>query len=738
LTEHVAIAMPATSPAGASAATVERFSDDRRRALQRLQAIAQLAWVLPLLLFAAIATMLYRQAFAGAAQSVDRAARVAQEQALKLFETNAMLLQRMLDLLGEASDDEVLLRNADVHERLRRMVANLPQVQGVFVNSAKARALANSIVTPPPRDLDYSDREWYSAHRNGDVGVFFTGQLRSRVSGEPFFDMSRRRVSREGAFLGTVHVSLRPTYLTDFYAELARDEPGLRFGVFRSDGVFIARYPGDVPEGARLASEDAILQAIRGTDDVVQHRSVSSLDGTDRLRSLRQLGTYPLWAGASMNVSDVRALWLRQIGWLALFVVPATLTLTWLARVALARTRREVDAAQRLDDETLRRQRMEVALVQSQKLEALGRLTGGVAHDFNNLLMVVSNNLYVMRHMFGGLDGNPQLAAIERSVATGTKLTRQLLSFTRRQALVPERIDLHARLPALLELLPPLLGRTIRVTVQIDADVPPIEVDPAELELALINLAANAKDAMSANGHIRISARSATAPVGERGPHDKFVVLEVEDDGTGMPPDVAARAFEPFYTTKAVGKGTGLGLSQVQALCQRAGGMATIESTLGGGTRVLLYFPAALNEPVPVEASEARRMPGNIDCKVLLVEDNDAVAHGCRQALESMGCRVERAASSAAALAALADRGSERVDIVVSDIEMPGSIDGIALADRLATAYPGLPVLLMTGYAERLQQAVARRIDVLPKPVAPQVLGDAIRRSLAARAARTA
>jgi signal transduction histidine kinase/CheY-like chemotaxis protein len=636
----------------------------------------------------------------------------------------------MLDLWGSASDDEILARGADVHERLKRMVADLPQVQGLFLNSAGARPLATSLVFPAPRDIDYSDREWYQAHRGGDVGVHFSEQLRSRVSGEPFFDMSRRRVRSDGSFGGTVHVSLKPSYLTDFYAELARTEPGLRFAVLRADSKLIARYPAR--EEARPVDE-ALLATLREANDVAIQRVRSSSDGADRLRVLRQLRPYPLWVVSTIDVADVRAAWLHQLGWLALFAVPATLMLAWLARLALARTREELDAAQRFDEERARRQRAVVALLQAQKLEALGRLTGGVAHDFNNLLTVVANNLYLLRHVRPDLRASTHLAAIDRAVSTGTKLTRQLSSFSRRQALVPERFDLRERLPALIDLLGPVLGKGIEIVTHIADDVAMIEVDAAELELALLNLALNAKDAMPGGGRVEVVARNAQGG-DPHVPGERFVLLEVADTGAGIPAHIAERVFEPFFTTKPIGKGTGLGLSQVQALCQRAGGTARIAVGPRGGTRVLLYFPSldrTAEAPAAVpEAAAVARHPG---CRVLLVEDNDAVASASRDVLASMGCTVDRVASGEAALECLATRSGE-FDVVLSDIEMPGALDGIALAERVAARHAQLPVVLMTGYAARMEEAMHRRVDVLPKPVPPQLLSEAIANAMAARA----
>ncbi|HTN49864.1 MAG TPA: ATP-binding protein [Burkholderiaceae bacterium] len=698
-----------------------QLSPERRTALRRLRFFMHLAWVLPLLSFIVAAALLYRDAFNDAKRAIDHGSRVAQEQALKLFETNVMVLQRMLDILGDSRDEEVLARGEQLHERLKRMADELPQVQGLFINGSDAKALVTSLVYPPPRGIDYSDREFFTVHRVDQQPVFFTEQLTSRITGEAFFDMSRRRVYRDGTFAGSVHVSLKPGYLTDFYAELASSEPGLRFAVFRSDGKFLARWPDGVPPGARVP--DAILDTLASSaGNSLVRRGPAAVDGAERLQMFRRLSPYPLWVVTSISVADIRADWLANVGWLALLTSLVTLTLVGVVRLALLRTRREFDAAQRLDDETALRQRTEMALVQAQKLEALGRLTGGVAHDFNNLLMVINNNLYVLRNLHEALRGSPHLAAIERSVAGGTKLTRQLLSFSRRQPLMAERIDLKDRLPMIVDLLRPVLGKDIQLDARVEQPVV-IRVDPAELELALINLAVNAKDAMPRGGLLRLVARSAAD--GELDRPGRHVVIEMIDTGAGIAPDLLEHVFEPFFTTKTTGQGTGLGLSQVEALCASAGGQALIESNPGLGTRVRLFFPAQDRAASVTPGPADRPGIGRLDCSVLLVEDNDAVARTSAAVLESMGCTVEHVANADDALLRLAQPDAV-FDIVLSDIEMPGAVDGIGLAEHAALLCPATPVILMTGYAARLQQAERLGLHVLPKPVNPEMLFDTI------------
>ncbi|HVQ05057.1 MAG TPA: response regulator [Burkholderiaceae bacterium] len=720
---------PEARPAEGSTAAL---GVSRQRALARLRAVIVLAILLPTASFAVVAAYLYNQEFRDARARLDRGARIAQEHALKLFETNEMLLQRMLDMLGNSTDAEVLARSDEIHLRLQRMAADLPQVQGLFVHGTDSRSLANSRVHPPPRQIDYSDREWYQAHRSGGVAVFVTQAIVSRSTGEQAFDMSRRRTLDDGSLAGSVHVSLRPRYLTEFYRELAASTPGLRTFVMRTDGSVLARWPEVGGDASQIRPDTPLMRKVAAGAISGEDEGASPFDGVDRLRSFRSLVKYPVVVVTGLDRAIVIDEWRRHCLLLALFVFPTTFGFAWMAWLALVRTREELDALQRLDDERARRQRVELALMQSQKLEAMGRLTGGVAHDFNNLLMVVNSNLYLHRRMRPEVADSAQLAAIERAVGSGAKLTRQLLAFARKQALLPERIVLQERLPALLDLLRPLLGSSIALSCEVSADTGPIEVDAAELELALINLAVNAKDAMRGSGRLDIRARNAVA--GDPTPGSgAFVMLEVIDNGPGFEAAAVGRAFEPFFTTKPLGQGTGLGLSQVQALCHSAGGSAHIDSRPGGGARVRLYFKRS-GAPEDVHRDE-RRVAHDLSCRLLLVEDNDAVAHATRELLVSMGCTVYQAGGGEAALRYVDEHPGE-VDVVLSDIEMPGDIDGIALASQLLKRDSPVPVVLMTGYAVRLEQAVRQQMDVLPKPCSPAMLAEAIGRAFTRRRAQ--
>ena len=697
-----------------------------QRTLARLRLVIAVALVLPILGLVAVGAFLYRQAFEEAKQELEALSHIAQEHALKMLETNEMLLARMLDLLGAQKDDEVLARGAELHERLKRLASELPQVQGLFMHGADGRSLATSVVAPAPRHIDYSDREWYVAQRSGKGrGVFITEQLKSRATGEAFFDMNRRRAFPDGSFAGTVNVSLRPEYLTAFYKELAATAPGLRVAVFRSDGRLLARWPENVPSDAAIPQDHPVMRQVAAGVGVGILESVSPFDPEPRVTSFRRLGDYPLYVAAAFLRRDIVAGWASRVILLSLFVVPMACAFAWMAWLGLKRTREELDAVQRLEEETTRRQRSELALAHAQKLEAMGRLTGGVAHDFNNLLMIVSTNLHLLKRLIPQTTEHPQIAAIDRALDSGTRLTRQLLAFSRRQALKPERIVLQDRMNALLTLLRPVLPGSIEVTGIVAPDTGAIVVDAAELELALINLALNARDAMDNGGRLEISARNA-AP-GELDRAGDYVVIEVVDTGSGIDPAIVERVLEPFFTTKPAGRGSGLGLSQVHALCQSAGGTVRINSRQGGGTRVSLYFERSLAQVDAALASGAAERYEALRGSVLLVEDNPDVAKAAGELIESLGCKVECVDNARAALRA-ADAGS--FDAVVSDIEMPGEMDGIELASALARREPPLPVVLITGYASRLDQAKSLKLEVLPKPCSPPMLREALARAL--------
>ncbi len=369
------------------------------------------------------------------------------------------------------------------------------------------------------------------------------------------------------------------------------------------------------------------------------------------------------------------------------------------------------------------RAEMEEALRRAQKMEAVAALTAGVAHDFNNILMVVMGSLEMLRR--GREERREQLIDnVLDAVANGRNLTGQLLAFTRRDVQDARVVD-----PAdLVRRSRDMLAQTLRGGVDLVLDVPsaarPVRVDPSQFQVALINLAANARDAMPAGGTFTVQVEDAVER-GSDGDGTEGVRIRVADTGTGMPPEVLDRAFEPFFTTKAPGAGTGLGLPQVRNFAKRSGGHVTVASEPGGGTVFTLFLPRHDRAgPVPARRAEAATVAAGAARRILLVEDHDAVAAVAAGLLEELGHTVERAGDVAQAEAVL--RPDDGFDLVVTDLVMPGGRSGLDLARTLRRTRPGMPVLLVTGYSDVVADAVAEGFVVLRKPYGREALAEAI------------
>ena len=575
-----------------------------------------------------------------------------------------------------------------------------------------------------------SDREYFRwAQANPGDQWFVSRPLVSRGTGEMFVDFSRRRSLPDGGFAGVLSVSLYPSYFADFYRELSRREPGLAVALVRADGVVIARWPDPPTLDATLSSSSPLLAEMSRGVPLGETRGRSSIDGKERLVSFRRIDGLPLYVAASLDRPTIVAGWARQVALLSAFVLPLSMCLAYVSWLALRRAERETAAVRRFRAEVEQRTRAEEALRQAQKLEALGQLTGGVAHDFNNLLMVINSNAHLLRRLTPGAADSRELGAIRRAVDAGSKLTRQLLAFARRQPLQPAPIDVQEAVSEFSELVRTVVGRAVTVTATSAVDVPPIVADRAELELALLNLAVNARDAMPDGGRLAMLARRAAPEEVPEAGGRPFVALSVSDTGQGIPPEALSRVFEPFFTTKQPGRGTGLGLAQVYGFAAQSGGTARIESEPGSGTTVTIYLPASDTGALPTPAGPAGELPA-LRGRVLLVEDNLEIAEATLPLLRSFGCEAEHVPSGDAALA-LIEREPTRFDAVLSDVVMPGAIDGLALALALRGRHPRLPVVLMTGYAAEIHHALAEGFDVLPKPCGPEALAEAIGRGLA-------
>ncbi|HET8611616.1 MAG TPA: ATP-binding protein [Sphingomonas sp.] len=415
---------------------------------------------------------------------------------------------------------------------------------------------------------------------------------------------------------------------------------------------------------------------------------------------------------------------LRYVG-IAIILVMASLLIVVLG----ASYASIAEAHRRLREETEGRRQAEDALRQAQKMEAMGQLTGGVAHDFNNLLMVASSGVELLDRTKDPARRERLKTGIREALDRGAKLTQQLLTFARRSPLKPEPIDLARHIRGLHDLLERSLREDIAVDLALPEGLWPVEVDPSQFDVALLNIAVNARDAMPDGGAIRIAA--ANRPGDEEGGAD-MVGLAVSDTGVGLAPELIEKVFEPFFTTKGVGKGTGLGLSQVYGFARSSGGSVTIESEAGEGATVTLLLPRSLAEPprtaVPEPVCGAGKTPRR--CRVLMAEDDDHVADFVGEMLHELGYEYLRAASAAEALAAI-ERG-ERFDLLLSDMVMPGDMGGLDLARELRRRRPDMPILLMTGYSTAAAAAGEEGIRLLAKPYTLESLAAALAEALGA------
>jgi signal transduction histidine kinase len=359
-------------------------------------------------------------------------------------------------------------------------------------------------------------------------------------------------------------------------------------------------------------------------------------------------------------------------------------------------------------------------LVQMQKMEAIGQLTSGVAHDFNNLLQGIGGCVSVLEDRIPDEDARRLFEAVQQGIERGGRLTQHMLAFARRQSLAPEPTDLDSLFDRMGPILDRSMGGLIQIGIDVAPDTWPALVDPVQLELAILNLAINARDAMPEGGRLMLRTANVTTLVGSNRPADlkpgDYVMVSVEDTGTGMDAATLARVFDPFFTTKDVGKGSGLGLSMVHGMTAQSGGGVSITSTVDKGTTVSLYLPRAIPVTSEMSRPSVEVVRGGKQV-VLLVDDDDLVRIGAEAVLKRLGYRVLAANSGEAALTIL--RAGAAVDALVTDYAMPG-MNGATLVQEIRRLAPGLPALLITGYADK--PTGIQHIPLLQKPFRPNDL----------------
>jgi two-component system NtrC family sensor kinase len=604
-----------------------------------------------------------------------------------------------------------------------------------------------------PRDLDLSDRKYFSVHKNSEVnGVWVSEVIEARATndrGRPrFFTISRRRTAPDGSFAGVTAISVSPDYFTDYYATLTQP---LIAALFRADGVVLARYPQPPAQLARIPPDGPFLNEINAGKQEGVLSITPFYDNRERLFTFRKLPRQPVYAVAGIEVRDIRMAWIEGMSRHLIFGIPATVAMIGLSLMALRRTRREAEASEMLRAEIARREATEQALRQAQKMEAVGRLTGGIAHDFNNLLTAIIGNLDLALRRLDGPDRvRGWLANCRQASERAATLVQRLLAFSRQHPLEVKSVDINRLVQGMSELLGRSIGETVTIETVLAGGLWNAAIDPNQLENAIVNLAVNARDAMSDGGRLTIETANChldetyVETAGEDIAPGQYVMVAVSDSGSGMTREVMSRAFEPFFTTKPTGVGTGLGLSQVYGFVKQSGGHIRIYSEAGEGTTIKLYFPRltgqtdippwiAREPAVPVSAA-----PADGTETVLVVEDDPQVNKLAVEALQERGYQVLSAPDGPAALR-LVETAS--VDLLLTDVVLPGGMNGRELTEQVHQRRPAIKVLYMTGYT---RNAIIHRgrldpdIDLLTKPFTADGLTRKVRRVLDAGAPRQA
>jgi two-component system, NtrC family, sensor kinase len=704
----------------------------RLATVRLLQVLMAAALLLPLILFAFASWVSYRDIHMLADERIERSLDVVQEQAVRVFQSINLAFLAVDAVLRDYSDAEIDRDQSQLHDQLKLIASDLPEVQSVWVYDRNGYPQATGTVYPAPASRGYATEDFFRAHQDGHAGIFVGGHHASQFGGQPFFAISRARRDAGGALRGVIEISVLPGGFNRFYARLV-STGGLQYAMIRQDGLILTRFPQLPDREAWLDEHSGFARTIAADPQGGFYTVASEVDQIERRFGARRLRDYPLYVTAGIATSEMTREWLTGMGAHLIFGIPATLLLFGALANVLRRTKR-------LYTEQDLREAAEDAMRQSQKMEAVGQLTGGVAHDFNNLLMIIIGNLEMIQRLFGK-GAEIDWIKLHRCIANAmhgarraATLTQRLLAFSRRQPLNPRPLDVNRLVKDISELLSRSIGEKISLEIVGGAGLWKTEVDHAQLEAAIVNLAVNARDAMPNGGKLTIETSNAYLDEAycrkyADGRPGQYVLTAVTDSGTGMSQATIDRAFEPFFTTKPPGSGTGLGLSQVFGFVKQSGGHLRIYSEPGHGTTVKIYLPRMLGEPA-VEGKADRPVPRiGAGEQILVVEDDNEVRAYVVETLADLKYQVSEAADAESALTTI---DGQKFDLLLTDVVLPG-IDGRQLADQVKLRQPGVKVLFMTGYSRNAivhQGRLKPGVDMVQKPITASELAAKIREVL--------
>ena len=655
--------------------------------------------VLPAALFFGLAWIDYRVELDRTHNDVATTVNAMAEHAQTVVEAVDLVLARVLDHI-EGQDWETIATSPETHDFLGRQRRELPLIEAVFLVDPDGFVAASSRAFPMPR-YDVHAPEYFAAAKAQDNdGMVVSAPFAGTISGTSGFMISRRR-TRDAKFDGVVGVTVSHQYFETFYRAILDHPTASSAGLVRTDGALLVRFPDPPGDVVTLPASNPMMVAARMGLDFAVLEGRSSLDGDERIAAFKRLHGLPLMVGYSINRSVLLATWAVHAAVIAVCAILLSVLLLATEYLVRRRTAVEHETLRQLVKETERRLQAEAMAQQGQKMEALGRLTGGVAHDFNNLLTVILASLELAQRRENSGRTVHLLQTAADAAKRGAKLTAQMLAFSRKHEIAVRSVDVNAVIRGMDDLLCRTLGPSVRLHYELANDLWPVLADRVQLELALLNLAVNARDAMPDGGDLTFRTCAVTAADGDSLAAGlqagDYVRVLVADTGVGMSEEVRAHAHEPFFTTKGPGSGTGLGLSMVYGFVSELGGALAFDSAPGAGTTVSVFLRKADGVPV-VETSDPTDQvgPGRAG-RVLVVDDDAGVRLATRAMLEELGHEVIEAGGGAEALEVLGrDR---RFDLLVIDFAMP-LMNGSQLAAEVRQRWPDAPILFVTGYVE--------------------------------------
>ncbi|MGB8158336.1 MAG: ATP-binding protein [Pseudolabrys sp.] len=699
----------------------------RDAALRLLKTMLVASIVIPVAIFSYAGWINYQNALTRADEELAGSLNILSQHASGIFQSVDLTFAAVDAIVGDLTDEQIKASDQALHQQLGKLEKSVKAIDAILVADRNGHTIVSSAVFPIPTGLDVADRDYFQAQVERDAGTYVSAASRSRVRQEDFFGVSRRRSVRDGQFNGIIMISITPKVFAEFYRQLAGDTAA-SFTLSKSDGAILARYPMPAGDVTHFRPDRGFMLSVVDHPEGGFVTTSYSVDDLQRRFAYLKLGYADLYLSDGLPIDSILYGWMRTMASHLVFGIPATLVLFTLVLLAMRRTRA-------LYAEAERRDMAEQALRQSQKMEAVGQLTGGVAHDFNNLLTIIIGNLGIAKR--GVVEARAERALNNALVGAerAAQLTQRLLAFSRRQPLNPRVLDINKLIVAISDLLTRTLGENIELETISGAGLWNVEVDASEMESTLLNLALNARDAMPTGGKLTIETSNAYLDDEYCREHEgilpgQYILVAITDSGAGMSAETIDRAFEPFFTTKEAGKGTGLGLSQVYGFMKQSGGHVKIYSESGEGTTIKLYLPRREGNELVISGDDDLNSERGGGETILIVEDDDGVRQYASEILRDLNYQIIEAKDSATALRLL--DADKKFDLLLTDVVLPGK-NGRELANEVERRRPGTKIIFMTGYSRNAIVHHGRLdpgIELIPKPLTERVLARKIRQVL--------